>query len=84
MIEANDPILKVYEHEKEVMERQIAAQKSLKLPKIEAGYHSQGILDQNFRGVHKGITIPLWENKNKLEAAQANLDYATINAHTYC
>jgi cobalt-zinc-cadmium efflux system outer membrane protein len=83
LIEANDPILKVYEQEKAIMQSQIAVQKSLRLPKIEAGYHSQGILGQNYRGVHTGITIPLWENKNKVDAAQANFEYATTNAQTH-
>jgi outer membrane protein TolC len=83
LIEANDPILKVYEQEKEIMQRQIAVQKSLNLPKIETGYHSQGILGQSYKGAHAGITIPLWENKNRLKAAQANLDYATTNAQTH-
>lgn len=82
LIEANDPLLKVYEQEKKIMERQIAVQKSLNLPKIETGYHSQGILGQSYKGVHAGLTIPLWENKNKLKAAKANLDYATANAQT--
>jgi outer membrane protein TolC len=83
LIEAADPILKVYEQEKEIAQRQIAVQKSLNLPKIETGYHSQGILGQSYKGVHAGITIPLWENKNRLKAAQANLDYATTNAQTH-
>jgi outer membrane protein, heavy metal efflux system len=83
LIEANDPILKVYEQEKEIIQRQIAVQKSLNLPKIETGYHSQGILGQSYKGAHAGITIPLWENKNRLKAAQANLDYATTNAQTH-
>jgi outer membrane protein, heavy metal efflux system len=83
LIEANDPILKVYEQEKEIMQKQIALQKSLNLPKIETGYHSQGILGQSYRGVHAGITIPLWENKNRLTAAQANLNYATTNAQSH-
>jgi outer membrane protein, heavy metal efflux system len=83
LIEAADPILKVYEQEKEIMQKQIAVQKSMNLPKIETGYHSQGILGQSYRGAHAGITIPLWENKNRLKAAQANLDYATTNAQTH-
>ncbi len=83
LIEANDPILKVYEQEKEIMQRQIAVQKSLNLPKIETGYHSQGILGQSYKGVHAGITVPLWENKNRLKAAQANFEYATSNAQTH-
>jgi outer membrane protein TolC len=83
LIEANDPILKVYEQEKEIMQRQIGVQKSLNLPKIETGYHSQGILGQSYKGIHAGITIPLWENKNRLKAAQANLEYANANAQTH-
>jgi outer membrane protein, heavy metal efflux system len=83
VIEANDPILKVYEQEKEIMQREIAVQRSLNLPKIETGYHSQGILGQSYRGIHAGVTIPLWENKNRVKAAQANLDYATTNARTH-
>jgi outer membrane protein, heavy metal efflux system len=82
-IEANDPIIKVYEQEKKILQQQIAVQKAMNLPKIEAGYHSQGILGQSYRGVHTGITIPLWENKNKLNATKSNLEYANFNAETH-
>ena len=82
-IEANDPIIKVYEQEKKILQQQIALQKAMNLPKIEAGYHSQGILGQSYRGVHGGISIPLWENKNKLNAAKASLEYATSSAETH-
>lgn len=82
-IEANDPIIKVYEQEKKILQQQIAVQKAMTLPKIETGYHSQGILGQSYRGVHAGITIPLWENKNKLNAAKANLEYATSITETH-
>jgi cobalt-zinc-cadmium efflux system outer membrane protein len=82
-IEANDPIIKVYEQEKKILQQQIAVQKAMNLPKIETGYHSQGILGQSYKGVHAGITIPLWENKNKLNAAKANLEYAVSNTETH-
>jgi outer membrane protein, heavy metal efflux system len=83
IIEANDPIIQVYEQEKTILQQQIAVQKALRLPKIETGYHSQGILGQSYKGLHAGITIPLWENKNRVKAAQANLDYANSNARTH-
>jgi outer membrane protein TolC len=57
-------------------------QKALNLPKIETGYHAQGILGQSYKGVHAGVTIPLWENKNRVRAAQAGLDYARSNVET--
>jgi hypothetical protein len=55
----------------------------MNLPKIETGYHSQGILGQSYKGVHAGITIPLWENKNRIRAAQLNLNFATAQAQTH-
>ncbi len=82
-IEANDPVIKVYEQEIKIQEQNIAVQKSLNLPKIEAGYHSQGILGQSYKGAHAGITIPLWENRNRVKATQANLDYATSTSQTH-
>jgi outer membrane protein TolC len=53
------------------------------MPKIEAGYHSQGILGQSYKGIHAGVTIPLWENKNRKKAARANSDYAIANAEAH-
>ncbi len=82
-IEANDPIIKVYEQEKKILQQQIAVQKAMNLPKVEFGYHSQGILGQSYRGFHAGISIPLWENKNKLNAARSNLDYAVSSTETH-
>lgn len=82
-IEANDPLIKLYEQEKQILEQQVAMQRALNLPKFEAGYHSQGILGQSYRGFHAGITIPLWENKNKLAATKANVAYAEANTETH-
>lgn len=81
-IEANDPLIKVYEQEKTILKQQIAVQKAMNLPKIETGYHSQGILGQSYKGIHGGISIPLWENKNRLRASELNFDYAVSNAET--
>ncbi len=82
-IEANDPVIKVYEEEKRIREHQLALQKAMNLPKIEAGYHSQGILGQSYRGFHAGISIPLWENRNRLKAIRASMDYAAANADAH-
>ncbi len=82
-IEANDPIIKVYEQEKKILQQEMAVQKAMNLPKIETGYHSQGILGQSYKGFHAGITIPLWENKNKLNAARSNLEYANSSTETH-
>jgi outer membrane protein TolC len=83
LAENTDPIVKLFKKDRELAQRQIEATQSLMLPKIEAGYHSQSILGQQYQGAHFGITVPLWENKNKVKAEKANLLYSElkINEH---
>lgn len=78
LIEANDPIVKSYEKDVEINQRQLSLIRALTLPKLETGYHSQNILGQSYRGFHLGVTIPLWENKNKVKAQSQSLDYSSL------
>ena len=71
LIEANDPVLKVVIQEKEISEKQVAVTRSLTLPKLQTSFRSQAILGQRYRGVLLGMTIPLWEGKNKLKQEKA-------------
>ncbi len=64
--EAGDPVLNYFEAQKNTGEAEIALTKALTLPRFETGYRYQGILGQNFHGLHLGITVPLWENKNRV------------------
>jgi len=34
---------------------------------------SENVIGQEFQGISIGMTIPLWENKNKLKFAKANI-----------
>ncbi|MBV6485299.1 MAG: hypothetical protein KFKLKKLM_01860 [Flavobacteriales bacterium] len=72
-IETKDPVRKYLEQEKVIGKNEVSLSKSLALPKIETGYHYQSILGQRFNGVHLGLTIPLWENRNKVKTQQAEL-----------
>ena len=78
-IKANDPIREYMEQENVIIEKKIELSKAMSLPKVEAGYRYQAILGQRFNGVHVGLTIPLWENKNKVKAQQANLEFNDLN-----
>jgi outer membrane protein, heavy metal efflux system len=73
LIEANDPIVQTYKQQKQIYEKQEALTKALTLPKLEAGYHYQAILGQTYKGVHLGLTIPLWENKNTVQFGKAQV-----------
>jgi cobalt-zinc-cadmium efflux system outer membrane protein len=74
LIEANDPVVKVVKQDRDISKQQIAVTKSLALPKLEGGYHQQSILGQYYQGFHVGLTVPLWEDKNRVKAGKAQLD----------
>ena len=75
LIESNDPVVKAVKQEREITKEQVALSKSLSLPKVEGGYHQQAILGQKYQGFHVGMTIPLWENKNRIKTQQARLTH---------
>lgn len=82
-IEAQDFYKKIMEQEKVIAQKQMAVSKALTLPKMEIGYHYQGILGQTFNGIHTGITLPLWESKNtvKLQKAKINVTESDLTVY---
>lgn len=76
LIEANDPVVKAVKQEREITKEQVELSRSITLPKFEGGYHRQSILGQTYSGVHVGMTIPLWENRNRVKTEQARLVHA--------
>lgn len=76
--EANDPVKKILEQEQLVAQKQLELSKALALPKIELGYRYQGILGQDFHGIHTGISLPLWEHKNTVKAQKASASHADL------
>lgn len=46
---------------------------SEKLPKINVGYYSERIANENFKGAKIGFTIPIWENKNRRKQAKTDI-----------
>ena len=83
LVEANDLVLKVVIQEKEISEKQVAVTRSLTLPKFQTGYRSQAILGQNYRGVLLGMTIPLWEDKNKVKQEKAEALYSEFKIQNH-
>ena len=77
-IKAHDFIRKTLEQDKVIAQKQIAVSKALALPKMEVGYHYQGILGQTYNGFHTGISLPLWESKNRVKLEKARMTFAEI------
>ncbi|MFC2137283.1 TolC family protein, partial [Bacteroidota bacterium] len=66
------PELKMHEIENQIAELNIKINKQGWLPQFEAGYESETILDDTYSGIKAGMTIPLWQNKNKVKTAVVN------------
>ena len=82
-IEAQDYTRKTLEQEKVIAQNQLDVSKALAFPKMEVGYHYQGILGQTYNGIHTGISLPLWESKNtvKLQKAKMTFTELALNEH---
>lgn len=72
-IEENDPNLKSIHQQNEIDQKKLELTKAMSLPKFEGGYRSQEFAGQTIKGIHLGITIPLWENKNKVKHQKSHL-----------
>ncbi|WP_320815042.1 TolC family protein [Flavobacterium sp.] len=83
-IETQDYIRKTLEQEKIIAQKQIDVSKAMALPKMEVGYHYQGILGQTYNGIHTGISLPLWESKNTVKLQKAKMTFAesALTDHT--
>ena len=51
-------------------------------PKMELGYHYQEFIGQKFNGLHTGISIPLWQNKNTVKQKKAQFLFADLDNFT--
>lgn len=63
-----------------VAEQQVKLEKNKAFPDLTIGYNYQGVNSSNYSGFLGGLSIPLWNSKNKVKAAEANLEFAQANA----
>jgi len=72
LAEQNNPILNWLKQEMEISKKQVKLNRAMGLPKLQAGYMSEGLFGVRFQGLTVGLSIPLWENKNMVKYAKAN------------
>ncbi|MCF8379293.1 MAG: TolC family protein [Bacteroidales bacterium] len=70
--ENNNPQLIWLKQELELSKQQVKLNTSMGLPKIQVGYMSEKVTNEQFRGATLGLSIPLWENKNAVKYAKAH------------
>lgn len=69
--EEQSPMLNWLKQELSLQQKQVQLNRALSLPKLKAGYMSEQVTEETFRGISVGISLPLWENKNTVKYAKA-------------
>ncbi len=72
---AQDPALLQLKLGESVSQQKIKLEQNKALPDLTAGYNHQGVSGDNFSGFYGSVSIPLWNSKNKVKAAEAGYQY---------
>ena len=67
----SNPVLSWLSSEIEISQKQTKLNSAMSLPKFSAGYMSEKVVGEQFQGVSTGVSIPLWEDKNRVKQAKA-------------
>lgn len=78
-IESIDPMNKLIELEIKIAELNIRLMKTGSLPGFELGYKMEKSTLDKFSGVTLGMSVPLWQNKNKVKSSKINMDHMKSN-----
>jgi cobalt-zinc-cadmium efflux system outer membrane protein len=73
-------LMQYFQREVDLREQKKNLSASLCLPKISAGYYSESVVTQQFRGFQLGISVPLWEHSNQIKLARSEVLYAEADA----
>ncbi|NEN24887.1 TolC family protein [Cryomorpha ignava] len=76
---AVDPLLQELKANEAASLQKIKLEKNKVLPNMALGYNYQGVSGSSYSGIYGGISIPLWNSKNKVKSAEANYDYLQSN-----
>ncbi|PIB37662.1 TolC family protein [Maribacter sp. 4G9] len=74
-----DPMLQELMANESASLQKVKLEKNKVLPNLALGYNHQGVRGNNFSGFYGGISIPLWNSRNKVKAAEANYEFQQSN-----
>ncbi len=78
-----DPLYQAFLSEIDRLTMQKKLTRATGMPKISTGYYAENMPDLSLRGVQMGITIPLWENVNKIKQADGEIMTAEMEAEKF-
>ena len=75
-MEASVPELNYYQKDLELKKKSVRATKSEMIPSLSVGYTGEFTETGRMQGFAIGMSIPLWENKNKVKNSKLDVDAA--------
>ena len=72
-VENKNPILLHAQGLVDVNKQQLKLTKNQWLPQLHVGYVNETVVDESYQGVAVGLSLPLWNNKNKVKQSKAQL-----------
>ncbi|WP_422350862.1 TolC family protein [Flagellimonas sp.] len=76
---ASDPSLQELKAAEMASFQKVKLEKNKVLPNMALGYNYQGVSSGHYSGFYGGLSIPLWNSKNKVKAAKADYEYQQSN-----
>lgn len=75
-MEASVPELNYYQKDLELKKKSVRATKSEMIPSLSVGYTGEFTETERMQGFAIGMSIPLWENKNKVKKSKLDVEVA--------
>lgn len=82
-VQQNNPYKLLMESEVQVAEKDIQVSRAMSWPGFEGGFRYVSEGPEEYKGIHGGITIPLWENRNKVKMQKSRARVAEIRLGEY-
>lgn len=74
------PEMQLYKREVERRQQLTSLAASMRLPRLSAGYYSESVAAEQFRGFQVGVSVPLWEHSNRIKLARSEVSLAEAEA----
>jgi outer membrane protein TolC len=74
----NNPTLAYARRDIQESNQQLSLSKSMGLPSFSVGYMSEKVVGEHYQGVTVGVSIPLWNNRNRVKQAKAAISAAEM------
>ncbi|MDR1406662.1 MAG: TolC family protein [Tannerella sp.] len=78
--EQRNPVLEYVRREVDVSKKRVSLSRAMNLPALSGGYMSEKVTGEHFQGVMLGVTIPLWDNRNRVRQAKAAVRAAEMRS----